>query len=338
MTLSPPISPGRPRQWTHERAISAYLAAAERLGRAPGLAQMSADEQCDLPRAQIYRLFGGIEQLAEAAGMPYQRATNTRYTPRRMLRRLTWLAEELGCAPTPNDYRHHYRNGYAYLVRAWGSFDGALAAAGIDQTAQMVSAEMAINALRACASDLSATPTWRQYRLWAMDVDEQTGEVSYGPQRPSVHVLRSLLDSWNGALAAAGLAPDARAQERDCIDALAACAAELQHVPTATGYRAWAASTTAPSMSELLRVLGSWNEALGTAELEAHMRRWTATDVRDWMGTWRQQVKSTRQPHRAQWDAWADIQQPRAPRSATVARLAGSGSWREAWRSRFPSS
>lgn len=336
MSVMPPISPGRPRQWTRERALRAYADAAERLGQAPSIGQLRADEACKLPIGQIYHLFGGIEQLAKAAGLDYQHASRTRYEPARMLRRLTWLADELGRVPAPADYRQHYRDGYGYLVRTWGSFDGALNAAGLDQFAELVTVEMATSALRTCASELGCVPTWREYRLWAMDVDETNGQVSYSAEHPSVHVLRSLLGSWSGALQLAGLA-SAQPDSAPCVAAIRECAQELGKVPTASEYRTWSASEGQPGMSELLRALGSWNEALASAQMEAHMRKWTRADVRDWMGTWARQDVTGRRPERAEWDIWANQQRPRAPRSATVARLTGEGSWRAAWRSRFAS-
>jgi hypothetical protein len=293
------------------------------------LTELSDDPQCLLPRSQIYRLFTSIDDLRDQAGLSaYEAGDQVR--ARRMLNRLTWLAEHLGRAPWPADYREHYDGGYQYYLREWGSFEQALQAAGIKIERDFTAPDQAERALRECASALRRTPTMAEYRLWAMEVDEDTGEESFGSERPSPSVLRAMYGTWTGALQAAGLVQ--RVTREQGIQSVRACAASYGHSPTATQYREWVGQHEgAPSMAELLALFGRWNGALEAAELPVRIASWTKADVRAWVDAWRAEQSISR-PTQAEWDEWVQAEPLQGPRAATVARLLGAGSWRMVWR------
>lgn len=314
--------------------MTEYQEAAGRLGHAPSLKELRADVECALTSAQIYKLFGSLPALCQAAGYEYHRPSSTKFTDRQMLKRLQWLHEHLSRAPQPADYREHYDDGFNYYARRWTSFDGALAAAGIAAAQRLSTADDATGALQACNEKLGHVPTQDEYRVWARDVDEETGQVTYPPERPSPRTLRTLFGSYGNALEAAGLeiVADERQRERRISAALAACAQALGSSPTAAEYRTWASTHDQPSLAEVLSGGRKWNECLIQAGLAVNAKpQWTKRDTMEWVRSWRRE-RGKKRPPREEWDEWAAQQFPVAPRSATVARVLGEGSWIEAWR------
>jgi hypothetical protein len=324
-------SRGRPRAWTRELAISEYQRAAQRLGRAPSVPEIKQDPLCTLPASQIYKLFDSLQELCEAAGYEYQRRSHAKYTPKRMLNRLVWLYQTLDRVPAPGDYRTHYDDGYQYYVRQWGSFDSALEAAGISQELPVTTPQQAQLALQQCARQLGRVPTQREYRIWAMQIDEETGEISFSAQRPRPAVLRTLHGSYRLALVAAGLTSAQSVRER-ALQSLRVCCEQLGQTPTADQYRQWAKDREdAASLAEVLGAWGKWNQALQAADLPVNGNVWNPEEIEAWIGAWRFEVGVER-PTRQQWDRWVSSQEQIGPKSATLARVVGGGSWRRVWR------
>lgn len=145
-----------------------------------------------------------------------------------LLADLRRVADRLGRSPSKRDYADLGEHSYATYHRRFGSWNAALAAAGLDIHTQHrpLDAETVAADLRRLATDMGHPPSTVDY--------EERGAFS----RPTVR--KYLGDEWADALRAAGLDPDERPEpsnpnprvpDADLVAELRRLADDLGHPP-----------------------------------------------------------------------------------------------------------
>jgi len=193
------FKPHRRFRWSDQEIIAALHRFAEREGRAP----IEGDWQtngADHPHAGTVKdHFGSWRAGLAAAGLTCDREEWDR---ERILEAIHRFARRHGRAPSSEEWclKGPERNPTAAVVRRhFGSFTGALAAAGFEAHWRPFTNDEALLALRAHLQENERPPTVREW--------QELG------RRPSAGGLIKRFGSWNTALEAAGV-PVARASPR----------------------------------------------------------------------------------------------------------------------------
>ncbi|QZP37064.1 homing endonuclease associated repeat-containing protein [Halobaculum magnesiiphilum] len=202
----------------------------------------------------IYDRFGSWQDALDAAGYE-PREPDSAVTDEELLDELGRLVDELGERPTATDMNDHGAYWASTYRRAFGSWNNALEAAGIDsspsQDRQPVSDDALLEELERVAEQVNGTPTTR-----AM---EQHGEHS-----PNTYIRR--FGSWNDAVTAAGFEPNEEVgtetvTTEELIDELHRLADEIGDRPVADDLRKHGKH----ALRTYQQRFGSWSAALEAA-------------------------------------------------------------------------
>lgn len=144
----------------------------------------------------IYTRFGSWQDALDTAGYE-PREPDSAVTDEELLEELNRLADELGERPTAADMDNYGEYWASTYRRAFGSWNTALDAVGIDsppsQDRQPVSDEALLAELKRVAESSDGTPTTR-----AME--------DHGEHSPNTYIRR--FGSWNNAVTTAGFEPN----------------------------------------------------------------------------------------------------------------------------------
>ncbi|WP_348613010.1 homing endonuclease associated repeat-containing protein [Halobaculum rarum] len=202
----------------------------------------------------IYDRFGSWQDALDAAGYE-PREPDSAVTDEELLEELDRVADDLGERPTATDMNDHGAYWASTYRRAFGSWNNALEAAGIDsspsQDRQPVSDEALLEELERVAERVDGTPTTR-----AM---EERGEHS-----PNTYIRR--FGSWNDAVTAAGFEPNTEVGTETVttealIDELHRLADEIGDRPVAADLREHGEH----ALRTYQQRFGSWSAALAAA-------------------------------------------------------------------------
>jgi uncharacterized protein Usg len=223
-------------------------------------------------------------------------------------------ARELGHPPTTSWWAEQRRTPTRpTILKYLGSWQQALAAAGLYSEKQAPAAEHCLEALQAAAVELGHAPTMEWWQ------DERRA-----PRRSTV---LQHFGTWAQALERAGLqstqhAHLKRSGEAECVRALQDAARELGRSPTTSW---WEQQRRSPSRPTINKYLGSWSQALRAAGLSATPvappRRYTQADC---IAALQQAAYELgRAPTTVWWD-----EQHRVPSRPVITELFGT--WRQA--------
>jgi len=174
--------------------IEAIRAVADEVGEKPTLNEFR--EHGSVSASTIYRHFGSWQDALESAGYE-PREPDSAVTNEELLSELDRLADELDDRPTATDMNDRGAYWASTYRRAFGSWNNALEAAGIDsspsQDRQPVSDEALLEELQRVGDLVDGTPNAR-----AME--------EHGEHSPNTYVRR--FGSWNDAVTKAGFEPN----------------------------------------------------------------------------------------------------------------------------------
>jgi hypothetical protein len=196
----------------------------------------------------------------------------------------------------------------ATVVRLFGCWNGALAAAGLPIKPFAYTDEEVLRALRADAERLGRAPLRDEWLHRPLDV-------------PGVGAVQTHFGSWNAGLRAAGLEVNKEYGKWTRELAIAALRRDAKRRGRSPTSEEWGTSRrTRPHSGTVEKLFGSWNAGLRAAGLEPNHERdkWTPASVFDALR--RLERELGRQP------TSADLQRPRAgyPNGAIVRRKLGS--------------
>lgn len=202
----------------------------------------------------IYSHFDSWQNALESAGYE-PREPDSEVTEEELLTELNRLADELGDRPTATDMNDHGAYWVSTYRRAFGSWNKALEAAGIDsspsQDRQPVSDEELLKELKRVAENVDGTPDAR-----AM--------VQYGEHSANTYIRR--FGSWNDAVTEAGFEPNTEVgtetvSTEALIDELHRIADEIGHRPVVDDLR----DHGEHALRTYQERFGSWSAALAAA-------------------------------------------------------------------------
>ncbi|MFD1512530.1 homing endonuclease associated repeat-containing protein [Halomarina rubra] len=185
------MSPNHRNSVSEEELIQELREVAERVGRVPRMADM--DEHGKFSASAYHRRFGSWPAARDAAGLQERTETTRKIGRDALLAALVRLAEEVGRPPSQEEMNEYGEYSYRPYYREFGTWSGALEAAGLDPNAgrsKGTSDEKLLRALRELATELGRTPT--------IDQLNELGEYSIWPY------IRAF-GSHNEAVEAAGL-------------------------------------------------------------------------------------------------------------------------------------
>ena len=228
------------------------------LGDACGHTPTHADcrEQGELSAWVYVDRFDSWHAALEAAGYDIASRTDpaaTTVTHAELRMALSTLADELGRPPTQTELDTYGDYASALYTAAFGSWDDALALAGLDaqsvRGAPTYSTRTLLANLRALAAQLETSPTTREMNR-------------HGEHSAATYQRR--FGSWPAALRAAGLTPttgDDLPSAEALIDAIQQVTTECGHPPTPAEMRRYSAYTP---QTYLIR-FDSWGQAIEAA-------------------------------------------------------------------------
>lgn len=202
----------------------------------------------------IYRHFGSWQAALESAGYE-PREPDSEVTDEELLSELERVGDELGDRPTANDMRNHGAYWVSTYRRAFGSWNNALEAAGIDsspsQDRQPVSDEALLEELERVGEIVDGTPKAR-----AME--------EHGEHGPNTYIRR--FGSWNDAVRKAGFEPNTEVgtetvSTEALIDDLQRIAEEIGERPVVDDLREHGEH----ALRTYQERFGSWSAALAAA-------------------------------------------------------------------------
>lgn len=208
-----------------EKVIADLQAVADIVGETPTIAEYR--EYGEYSYAPIKNHFGSYNEAIETAGLePNQRVADPdrQISTKSLIADIQAVAEHVGGTPTQLQYREHGEHASNTLVRAFGSYNDALEAAGCDPNRYRdVSKDELLSNLRQIASDLNEIPTAHQF--------SEYGKYSLG-------LLTDEFGLYNNALRAAGFDVNTyySIPTEDLLTDLAEVADELGETPTKEQY------------------------------------------------------------------------------------------------------
>ncbi|CQH65332.1 uncharacterized protein HHUB_6101 (plasmid) [Halobacterium hubeiense] len=174
-----------------EKLVADLQAVADMVGEAPTVAQYRAHGEYSY--APLKNHFGSYNDAIEAAGLkPNQQVADPdcQISTEALITDIQAVAEHIGETPTQLQYRKYGEHASNTLVRAFGSYNDALEAAGYKPNRHRdISKDELLSNLRQIASDLNEVPTAHQFS-------------EYG--KYSLDLLTDEFGSYNNALKAAG--------------------------------------------------------------------------------------------------------------------------------------
>lgn len=184
------FEPNHENEIAKGRLIEGLQELAEELGRPP--MQREIREQGEFSPEPYYRAFGSLPAAKEAAGLDTTEVRPSGRVPRQeLLMAIEELAAEVDGTPTKTEMRMHGRYSKEPYQREFGSWNGALEAAGFEPHKEHdVSDERLLDELRSLTDDIGRTPT-------------QAEMIEEGAYYPTTYDVR--FGTWNKAIEKAGL-------------------------------------------------------------------------------------------------------------------------------------
>lgn len=218
-------------------------------GQPPTMTELRAAD--DLPSPETYQSrFGSWNTALYKAG--FTPRSSTPYTREQLLAAVDELATAVGGVPTAAQMDEQGAYAASTLMRAFGSWNQALRAAGYEPTHPTYTDTELIEALSNLASELGQTPT-------IPDVEKREN-------LPSAQTFSTRFGSWTAALRAANLEPLSHEYTSAALLAhLRTLADDLGKTPT---IRELTACDECPGATVYKDRFGSWNDALRAAGFE----------------------------------------------------------------------
>lgn len=242
--------------YSREDLIAALQQKADEIGRAPSQRAMLKDSRMPSPGAYLRFFDSWDDALAEIG---YRSRHIRGYSKDQAIKLLQQKAKQLGRNPTAAEtsgepgFPH-----YDTFRRLFGSWEEALAAAGLDLVGIDLGDDKLLDLLRQKAQQLGRTPKRR--------------EVDYDKTMPSSRLYAKHFGSWQNAVNRAGLQAT-RAKRNDysgltqeiAIELLQQKANEIGRTPSKADFDK---DPSLPNASVISRRFGGWNEALIAASLQ----------------------------------------------------------------------
>lgn len=242
-------------RWTNETVLAAIRAWVAGHGRPPRYEEWARAGEGYPSASVLERRFGRFSDALVAAGVAERAPVWDRD---RILEALREWAREHGSPPTAGQWRGRDRTGRRpecqRVTRIFGSWDAALAAAGLHARPKRWSDEQILAAIRAHAAEHGRAPRSTE---WPTATDAH----------PAAATVANHFGSWTRALAAAGLnaARRPRWEPDDIIAALRAWTTAHGRPPTRSDWARRDPAGAYPGASTVNQRLGSWERALECA-------------------------------------------------------------------------
>jgi superfamily II DNA or RNA helicase len=138
------LLPSKKQEWSKEEALDELCTLARRLGHTPGHADIAQSrKEIGTPGSSVYiRIFGSLDQAAEAAGLVARRY-NQRRSEDELVSDLNRIVEELGRAPSHREMQDFVRKGMvahpSTYAKVFGSWQAALRVVGLTKKSNVSS-------------------------------------------------------------------------------------------------------------------------------------------------------------------------------------------------------
>lgn len=270
------------KEWNEEEIVAGLRRLEKELGHVPRRKEV---DQCEyLPVSlTIIRKFGPWAEILEMAGFEptVHFVTNREKTPEAIIRNLKRFADELGRTPTNRELGFcHYLPSNTTIVREFGSWNGALNAAGLRLNPKCRGGR------RVYWTDERILESLREFyeRIGRVPYRSAFGKA-YSFEFPSYSTVTKKFGSLKNAVIKAGVEEfcerKARWTDEEILEGLRAFCKEIGHTPSYDELRMTYNFRT-PRPATVVRRFGSLENAFSKAGIEVIRRsktRWTDEQI-----------------------------------------------------------